>query len=72
MDIFTDGRKVSEKNIVINEDDTPMDNTSMNMLIGTITPQRMLMDVKNDPIYEEFLQYITMAGHLNLRLIAPN
>jgi hypothetical protein len=25
------------------------------MLIGTITPQRMLLDVKSEPVYEDFL-----------------
>ena len=30
------------------------------------------MDVKSDPVYEDFLQYITMSGPLNLRLVAPS
>lgn len=44
------------------------------ILMGSATaiePQRILTEARNEPIYEDFLQYICMTGPLNLRLIAP-
>ena len=35
-------------------------------------PIRMLQEIKNEPIYDDFLQYITMCGPLNFRLVAPD
>lgn len=29
-------------------------------------------EVKNEPIYDDLLQYICMSGNLNLRLVAPD
>ena len=72
MDIFTDGKKVSEQNIVINEDDEQKKNKdSMALIVGTVNPQQMLWDIKGENSYEDMLQYISMSGPLNLRLVAP-
>jgi len=30
-----------------------------------------LAEIRNEPAFEEFLQYITMTGPVNLRLVAP-
>jgi hypothetical protein len=35
-------------------------------------PSKILQEAKNEPIFEEFMQYIAMSGPLNLRLIAPD
>ena len=34
-------------------------------------PSKILQEAKNEPIFEDFMQYIAMSGPLNLRLIAP-
>ena len=77
MDIFTKGKKVSEQNLVINEDDEPSGKAkdSMAMLMGgsqnqAVQPFKLLNEVKHEPIYEDLLQYISMSGPLNLRLVA--
>jgi hypothetical protein len=31
-----------------------------------------LDEVKNEPIFDELLQYICMTGNLNLKLVAPD
>jgi hypothetical protein len=61
MDIFTKGKKVSEQNIVINdEDETGAPKDSMAMLMGgsqnqAVQPFKLLNEVKHEPIYEDLL-----------------
>ena len=80
MSIFTDGKKVSEQNIVINKDDEDEKTGTQLNLFGatdgeepkTVPPQKLLNDVRNEPAYDSLLQYICMCGPLNLRLVAPD
>ena len=73
MEIFKQGKKVSEQNMIVEEEDIPPQADSQLNLIGTsITPQQLIREVKNDPVYEDLLTYITMSGTMNLRLTAPN
>jgi hypothetical protein len=77
MDIFTDGKKVSEQNIVIQKDEVVEDDKEKDpiaLLLGGSEgkhPLQMIESVKNEPIYTEFLQYLSMCGALNMRLAAP-
>lgn len=80
MDVFTQGKKVSEINLVINEDDEEKQAVKidpMAHLLGSAesapaTPYKLMSDVKSEPIYDEFLQYVSMCGPLNLRLVAAD
>ena len=80
MNIFTDGKKVSEQNMVINvdEDDQKVVRQMSLFNVGDgdepvfIPPQKMLNDVKNEPVYDNLLQYISICGPLNLRLLSPD
>jgi hypothetical protein len=70
MEVFSQGKKVSEINLVINADEGKKE--SMSPMLGAATdPQKILAEASSEPIYEDFLQYICMTGPLNLRLIAP-
>ena len=75
MEVFTEGKKVSEINLVIQEDEGNSMKDSMAQLLKgsstTMDPSKILLEAKSEPIYEEFMQYIAMSGPLNLRLIAP-
>ena len=75
MEVFTEGKKVSEINLVIQEDEgNSMKDSMAHLLKGsstTMDPSKILQEAKNEPIFEEFMQYIAMSGPLNLRLIAP-
>ena len=77
MSIFTDGKKVSEQNLVITKDEsdtTGLDQDPMAQMLGVgvskITPSQILDKIKNENIYVEFMQYLCMCGPLNLRLVA--
>lgn len=39
---------------------------------AAIKPYKLLNEVKNEPIYDDLLQYICMSGNLNLRLVAAD
>jgi len=39
---------------------------------AAVQPFKILDEVKNEPIYDELLQYICMTGNLNLKLVAPD
>ena len=72
MQVFTEGKKVSEINLVIQEDEGNQNKDSMSQLnSNTMDPAKLLSEVKTESIYEEFMQYVAMSGPLNLRLIAP-
>lgn len=77
MNIFSAGKKVSEQNLVIEENTEVSDKVNKLESIGlsgknVSNPIRMLQEIKNEPIYDDFLQYITMCGPLNFRLVAPD
>jgi len=64
MEIFTKGKKVSEQNIVINEDEEEASphkgKDSMAMILGgsstaDVQPFKLLNEVKNEPIYDDLL-----------------
>jgi hypothetical protein len=38
MDIFSDGKKVSEQNLVINEDEEKKNKDSMTLIAGAVNP----------------------------------
>lgn len=46
------------------------------ILTGSTTaptsPYKLLTDIRGEPIYDDFLQYISMCGPLNLRLVAAD
>jgi hypothetical protein len=49
----------------------------MAMLLGgsssaAVQPFKLLNEVKNEPVFDDLLQYICMSGPLNLRLVAPD
>ena len=80
MDIFTQGKKVSEQNIVIQKDeaaqDDGKDHDPLAQLLGNretpMHPFQIVDNVKNEAIFNDFLQYLAMCGPLNLRLAAPD
>ena len=77
MDIIVSGNKVSEENIVIKTDDggaTQQQADSMQQigLSTTMVPYKLMSEMKNEPIYDDLLQYLSMCGPLNLRLVAAN
>jgi len=37
-----------------------------------VSPQKLLQDLKNEPILDDFYQYLTMTGPINLRLVAED
>jgi hypothetical protein len=76
MDIFTKGLLVSEQNIVVTKeevvDKSINDQSAVGQLIGKCTnPIQIMEAIKNEPIFNDFLQYLTMSGPLNLRLAVP-
>lgn len=78
MKVFGQGKKVSEINLVIEEekpDDSQgreLESIALLSQKGPVNPTRLLAEIKNEPIYDDFLQYITMCGAQNLRLVAPD
>lgn len=48
----------------------------MQLLLGSstqqISPYNLEFEIKNEPIFEDFLQYISMCGSFNLRLVAAD
>lgn len=78
MSIFTDGKKVSEANIVIQEDHgmqkVESEKSPLAKMLGvgidSITPCQILDKVKNEVVYSEFLQYLTVSGSMNMQLFA--
>jgi hypothetical protein len=76
MDIFTKGLLVSEQNIVVTKeevvDKSINDQSAVGQLISKCTnPIQIMEAIKNEPIFNDFLQYLTMSGPLNLRLAVP-
>ena len=80
MNVFSEGKKVSEINLVLEDDDLGRGGMgaadSMAHILGgegvQHTPYSLMKEVKNEPIYNEFLQYLAQTGPLNLRLIAAD
>ena len=78
MKVFGQGKKVSEINLVIEEekpDDSQgreLESIALLSQKGPVNPTRLLAEIKNEPIYDDFLQYLTMCGAQNLRLVAPD
>ena len=76
MEIFTKGLLVSEQNIVVTKeevvDKSINDQSAVGQLISKCTnPIQIMEAIKNEPIFNDFLQYLTMSGPLNLRLAVP-
>ena len=82
MDIFTDGKKVSEENLVIEEEATEqqpkgqgLDSMSQLLQANTkeaVAPYKLMADIRSEPIFTDLLQYISQTGQLNLRLVATD
>ena len=82
MDVFTDGKKVSEENLVIEEDVPPAQAKgqgldSMSQLLNTsatatVTPYKLMNEISGESIFNELMQYVCQTGPLNLRLVATD
>lgn len=80
MSIFTQGKKVSEANIVIKQDEIVEkhdgEKNALGKLLGlgseNMTTSQVIDRVKNEPIYSDFLQYISISGPLNMHLFAEH
>ena len=76
MDIIASGKKVSEENLVITTDEgaTTQQADSMQQIgiSTTKVPYKLITEMKNEVIYDELLQYLSMCGPLNLRLVAAD
>jgi len=80
MKIFTSGNKVSESNIVITKEEAVVSETKetdpLALTLGAgddnITPAQILDKIQNEQIFTDFMQYLSMCGPLNLRLVAPD
>ena len=77
MDIFVNGKYVSERNVVINDEEPTK--TSDNKWVGPLAdilgedeePEiiELIDKLQHHPVYSEFLQYICMIGPLNLNYL---
>ena len=80
MNCFTEGKKVSELNIVINKEETltpeVKETYPLAIMLGSgddkVTPSQILDKIQNEPIFNDFMQYLAMCGPLNLKMIAPD
>ena len=78
MGVFTEGKKVSEANIVITQEEeveqTDVDSNPLAQLLGygveNVTPSQIIDKVKGEMVYSEFLQYLTVSGVMNLQKYA--
>ena len=66
MNVFSEGKKVSEINLVLEDDDLTRGSMagadSMAQILGgegtQHTPYSLMKEVRNEPIYNDFLQYL--------------
>ena len=79
MQCFEEGNKVSELNIVINKEESQVSETKetnpLAIMLGAgddkISPSQILDKIQNESIFNDFMQYLSMCGPLNLNLVAP-
>ena len=77
MDIFVEGKRVSEKNAVVAAEEEPKDATTGMDKIGGLgyilemeeetDPAVVLSRVKHEQIYQDFLQYLCLTGAMNFQ-----
>lgn len=79
MGIFASGKKVSEANIVIQQDEAVEkhdDQSPLGKLLGLghelMTSSKLIDRVKHEQIYTDLLQYIAIAGQVNMKIFAPD
>lgn len=81
MGLFSDGKKVSEENIIVEDvKDEPrfVGSDSMTQLLTdaeaqkVMSPFRLMSSIGGQEIYTELLQYLTQTGVFNLRMVAPD
>ena len=77
MDVFSQGLKVSEQRLLVNQDPndiqriaTEKDISGTNAISqllsptaqNTSSPYKLISEIRNEPIYDDFLQYLSMCG----------
>jgi len=73
MSIIAGGKKVSEEKLVISSDDPATKAADSMPQLGmstTQSPYKLICEMKNEPIFDDLLQYLCMCGPVNLRLVA--
>lgn len=81
MSLFTDGKKVSEENIIVEDvKDKPrfVGSDSMTQLLTdadaqkVLSPFQLMTSIGRQQIYTELLQYLAQTGIFNLRMVVPD